>query len=47
MKRSITPKYAIDYFKKQGEDITEEDAIEILDIMYFLPKNIVKDLKVD
>lgn len=41
-KRSITPQKAIDYFKKQGEDITEEDAIEILDIMYFLSKNIVK-----
>ncbi|MDN3585653.1 hypothetical protein QWY86_03175 [Pedobacter aquatilis] len=45
-KRSIAPKYAIAYFKKQGEDITEEDAIEILDFMYFLSKNIVKRLKV-
>ncbi len=26
-KRSITPNTQIDYFKKQGEDITEEDAI--------------------
>jgi len=46
MKRSITHKKAIDYFKKQGEGITEQEAQETLDIMYFLAKNIVKKLKV-
>jgi|GEM_PF-3370234 len=44
-KRSITTKKVVDYFKKQGEELTEEDAEETLDFMYFLSGHIVKRIK--
>lgn len=43
-KRSITTQKVIDYFRKQGEELTEEDAEETLDLMYFLSGHIVKRL---
>lgn len=35
----------IDYFKKEGEELTEEDDEETLDSMYFLSVHIIKRVK--
>lgn len=43
-KRSITTKKVIDYFKKKGEELTEKDAEETLDLIYFLSGCIIKRL---
>jgi hypothetical protein len=45
-KRSITTQKVISYFREQGEELTEEDAEETLDLMYFLSEHIVKRIKV-
>ena len=42
VKRSITPAMAVKTFKKNGQDITEEQAAEVLELMYFLAELIVK-----
>jgi hypothetical protein len=40
-KRSVTPKQAMKILSKNGTDVSETQAKEILDVMYFLAKLIV------
>jgi hypothetical protein len=40
-KRNITPEMAVKILKKEGVEIDEEKALEILDMLYFLAKLIV------
>ena len=40
-KRNITAKQAMKVLQKNGIEITEKKAVEVLDLMYFLAKLIV------
>jgi hypothetical protein len=40
-KRSITPEMAVKVFKKNGVEIDEKKASEVLDLIYFIAKLIV------
>jgi hypothetical protein len=40
-KRNITPEIAVRILKKEGIEIDEKKALEVLDMLYFLAKLIV------
>ncbi len=40
-KRNITPEMAVRILKKEGIEIDEKKALEVLDMLYFLAKLIV------
>jgi len=40
-KRNITPEMAVRILKKEGIEIDEKRALEVLDLLYFLAKLIV------
>ncbi|GAC1314570.1 MAG: hypothetical protein NVSMB24_39380 [Mucilaginibacter sp.] len=40
-KRSVTPEMAVKILRKNGVEIDEKKAVEVLDLMYFLAKLIV------
>lgn len=40
-KRNITPAKAVEILKKNGSEVTEKEAENILDFMYFLAKLII------
>ena len=40
-KRNVTPEMAVRILKKQGIEIDEKKASEVLDLMYFIAKLIV------
>jgi len=40
-KRGVTPQQAVSILKKNGINVTDNDAEKILDLMYFLAKLIV------
>ena len=40
-KRNVTPEMAVRILKKQGVEIDEKKASEVLDLMYFIAKLIV------
>ena len=40
-KRNITPEMAVKILRKNGIEIDEKKAVEVLDLMYFLAKLIV------
>jgi uncharacterized protein (DUF697 family) len=42
-KRNITPAMAVKMLKKHGQDVTEEQAKEILDFLYLLARITVND----
>ncbi len=41
-KRNITPEQAIAILKKSGVEISEEEVIKVLDVLYFLAGLIVE-----